>query len=500
MEISSSILPELNLMGSSGTRKQKQKDVSLFTASASARNIPQLPPPTLISTTASSSVLNSALLPPSNLSGLTFILNSMPELQGGGKIIVPKLVKDDSGRFLIEISSLIENLNTYFPDSSFDKTLILQYLQSLPRVASLEDILRGIHPVSNASDLSANMPTYLPRNNSAIKNFLTCSLIFLFHLIGEGPVFSPSVTITQFKTMVDAIGSNTSNRDIMIFLGLMYDHHATPELKTVIEDSLISGYLYGNEVRLSLFEDDGHTIFFLKDFPPDHLPPALRQKIYEKWLLTNLIGSKDGDTSTGFIFKNFRLLPKFALDELHAEIDFVFPRVEISKRHLSVEGAYLISIWHNLESLKNEQNPQNQRIIEEQNQIKDRLNRLNQNQDETERLNEEDIGRANFFSIAAIFGFRIHEFYNFTAADTSELFFFNRLEKPDPKIFARNLYTLALRNKESIGTSATPIERIVFSRINKEHCEQSMPSLVEYIILTKSHLLEMNQQQSDQLQ
>ena len=282
------------------------------------------------------------------------------ELPGGGKMIVPNLVMGGQEP-MIDLTSLKENINTYFPGERPDKTAIINALATITT------------PTATATNILTALDVDTIFLNE-VYEYLSSSLGLLTSITAPG---TASVTIAEFKDMVDAIGGNTQNSDIVSLLGLLYPH-AKPELKRVIEDSLISGHLTGNEVRLSLYEDDGHTAFFLKDLATKWhaLPPELSTKLCQKWILTNVIGSQDGDP-TGFTRRSLAAYgadlrsQRAGLDELSEEVKFLIPEPVtglVNEGNLTPQGAYLVSIYQTLSAenqAENEIRDQiNQRLIE----------------------------------------------------------------------------------------------------------------------------------------
>ncbi|MFA5878549.1 MAG: hypothetical protein WC860_00035 [Candidatus Margulisiibacteriota bacterium] len=156
--------------------------------------------------------------------------------------------------------------------------------------------LFGVETTASASTSAApkfTQTAYVERS----KNLLTALQISLPN----------SISIISFKDLVDSITANSHNGNIVTFLGLLYNS-ATPELQSVIEDSLLTGKLVGTAFTLDLYQDNGTTSFLLKDLGEKFktLPSQLQTKLYQRWMLTEIMAAKPDSGMEGYLTKTYK--------------------------------------------------------------------------------------------------------------------------------------------------------------------------------------------------
>jgi hypothetical protein len=160
----------------------------------------------------------------------------------------------------------------------------------------LVSLFGSAETTASASTSAAPKPTqaaYVERS----KNLLTALQV---------PVLN-SINIISFKNLVDSITANSHNGNIVTFLGLLYNS-ATPELQSVIEDSLLTGKLVGTDFTLDLYQDNGTTSFLLKDLGEKFktLPSQLQIKLYQRWMLTEIMAAKLDSDMEGYLTKTYK--------------------------------------------------------------------------------------------------------------------------------------------------------------------------------------------------
>ncbi|MFA5878739.1 MAG: hypothetical protein WC860_01040, partial [Candidatus Margulisiibacteriota bacterium] len=86
--------------------------------------------------------------------------------------------------------------------------------------------------------------------------------------------------------------------------GLLYNS-ATPELQSVIEDSLLTGKLVGTAFTIDLYTDANATSFLLTDLIGKFqtLPNQLQTKLYQRWMLTEIMAAKLDSGMEGYLTK-----------------------------------------------------------------------------------------------------------------------------------------------------------------------------------------------------